>query len=71
MIAGTDLILTVARTSLKSSLEDKRLAVLPPPISLPAIPFSQISHRRRGSHPELRWLREMILSQHAVMNGLV
>jgi DNA-binding transcriptional LysR family regulator len=27
-IAGTDLILTVARTSLKSSLEDKRVAVL-------------------------------------------
>ncbi|WP_309349428.1 LysR substrate-binding domain-containing protein [Telmatospirillum sp.] len=64
-IAGTDLILTVARTSLKFSLEDKRLAVLPPPIPLPAIPFSQISHKRRRSDPALRWLREMIVASTA------
>jgi DNA-binding transcriptional LysR family regulator len=61
-IAGTDLILTVARTSLKSSLQDNRLIVLPPPIPLPAIPFSQISHKRRRSDPALRWLREMIVA---------
>jgi DNA-binding transcriptional LysR family regulator len=61
-IAGTDLILTVARTSLKSSLQDNRLIVLPQPISLPAIPFSQISHKRRRSDPALRWLRETIVA---------
>lgn len=61
-IAGTDLILTVARTSLKSSLQDEQLLVLPPPIPLPAIPFSQISHRRRQSDPALRWLRAMIVA---------
>ena len=62
MIAGTDLILTVARAILQSSLEDKRLAVLPPPMPLPAIPFSQISHKSRRSDPALRWLREMIVA---------
>ncbi|WP_202970062.1 LysR family transcriptional regulator [Pararhizobium polonicum] len=61
-IAGTDLVLTVARTSLKSTLQDDRLVVLPPPIPLPTIPFGQISHRRRRSDPALRWLREMIVA---------
>ncbi|MEO9337835.1 LysR family transcriptional regulator [Mesorhizobium sp. SB112] len=65
IIAGTDLVLTVARTSLKSSSQDKRLAVLPLPLSLPAIPFSQISHKRRQSDPALRWLREMIVASTA------
>ena len=62
LVAGTDLILTVARTSLSSASQDKRLAVLPPPIPLPAIPFSQISHGRRRSDPALRWLRNMIVA---------
>jgi DNA-binding transcriptional LysR family regulator len=61
-IAGTDLVLTVARTSLKSSLQDDRLVVIAPPIPLPAIPFSQISHKRRRSDPALRWLRNMIVA---------
>nr|WP_255499986.1 LysR substrate-binding domain-containing protein [Brevundimonas sp. P7753] len=61
LIAGTDLVLTVARNSLKSVSRDRRLAVLPPPIPLPSIGFSQISHRRRQSDPALRWLREMIV----------
>ncbi|MEO3998037.1 LysR substrate-binding domain-containing protein [Mesorhizobium sp. CAU 1732] len=61
-IPGTDLVLTVARSSLKSSLDDGRLIVVPPPIQLPTIPFSQISHNRRRSDPALRWLREMIVA---------
>lgn len=61
LIAGTDLVLTVARNSLRSVSRDRRLAVLPPPIPLPSIGFSQISHRRRQSDPALRWLREMIV----------
>ena len=65
IIAGTDLILTVARTSLNSALQDNRLAILPPPIPLPAIPFSQISLKRRGSDQALRWLREMIVASAA------
>lgn len=67
IIAGTDLVLTVARTSLKSSLQDKRLVVLRPPIPLPAIPFSQISHKRRRSDPALRWLREVIVTSMAAV----
>lgn len=62
MIAGTDLILTVARTSLKSSLEDNRLVVLAPPIPLPAIPFSQVSYKRHRSDLALLWLREAIVA---------
>ena len=54
MNAGTDLILTMARTSLKSSsLQDEHLIFLPPPIPLPPIPFSQNSHKRRRSDPAL------------------
>lgn len=61
IIAGTDLVLTVARTSLKSASTDECLAMLPSPIALPTISFSQISHKRRLRDPALRWLRDMIV----------
>jgi DNA-binding transcriptional LysR family regulator len=59
-IAGTDLVLTIATRSLEALPCDERLAVLPSPIELPAIPFMQISHRRRQADPALRWLRSVI-----------
>lgn len=61
-ILGTDLILTVASRSLEEARGDKRLAVVPPPLKLPMIPFMQISHRRRLADPALRWLRDMIVA---------
>ncbi|WP_244505268.1 LysR substrate-binding domain-containing protein [Rhizobium sp. LCM 4573] len=59
-IIETDLVLTVAARSIEALRGDKGLAILPSPITLPAIPFMQISHRRRQADPALRWLRSAI-----------
>ncbi|GHH00269.1 LysR family transcriptional regulator [Pseudodonghicola xiamenensis] len=58
VIAGTDLILTAARSSLEAAADD--LALLPPPFTLPPISFVAIHHRRRRADPALRWLLEQI-----------
>lgn len=57
LIAGTDLILTIARGGLKNLPSDDNLIVLPVPVVLPPIPFVQIWHKRRESDPAHRWLR--------------
>ncbi len=59
-IIGTDLILTVAARSLEALRRDKRLAIVPSPIDIPVIPFTQISHKRRRADPALRWLRRVV-----------
>lgn len=59
-IIGTDLVLTVAAKSLESLRRHKRLVILPSPIEFPAIPFTQISHKRRQADPALRWLRNAV-----------
>ncbi|AGT08402.1 LysR substrate-binding domain-containing protein [Paracoccus aminophilus] len=58
VIAGTDLILTVARRSLSTVAPG--LVITEPPLALPEIAFTQIQHRRRRSDPALRWLGEQI-----------
>lgn len=60
LIAGTDLILTIARGGLADLLLDENLIVLPVPVVLPPIPFVQIWHKRRESDPAHRWLRSKI-----------
>lgn len=58
-IAGTDLILTVARRSLP--VEVHPLTVLEPPFPLPPIPFSALYARRRRADPALRWLMARLM----------
>ncbi|MDR6434472.1 LysR family transcriptional regulator [Brucella pseudogrignonensis] len=62
LIAGTDLILTIARGGLKNLPPDDNLIVMPVPVKLPPIPFVQIWHKRRESDPAHRWLRSKISS---------
>ncbi|MCW7539483.1 LysR substrate-binding domain-containing protein [Aquabacterium sp. A7-Y] len=58
VIAGTDLILTVARRSLATVGQDSRLRVFEPPFSIEAFEFQQIWHPRRDIDPAHRWLRQ-------------
>lgn len=57
VITGTDLILTVARRCLD---DISGLQITAPPIDLPAIPFSAISHTRRRADPAMRWLSQQV-----------
>ncbi|WP_370222562.1 LysR substrate-binding domain-containing protein [Pararhodobacter marinus] len=54
VIAGTDLILTIARLSLDRV--PPSLQVAEPPLDLPPIPFAAIHANRRRGDPALRWL---------------
>ncbi|MEW9306312.1 LysR substrate-binding domain-containing protein [Labrys neptuniae] len=60
LIAGTDIILTVARGILPPSIEAGGLRLFEPPFTLPAVPFTQIWHPRRRGDPAHQWLRERI-----------
>ncbi|AMY71120.1 LysR substrate-binding domain-containing protein [Frigidibacter mobilis] len=57
VIQGSDLILTVARRCLTNV---SFLEITAPPLELPTIPFSAISHTRRRADPALRWLAEEV-----------
>lgn len=60
VIAGTDLILTVARRSLDSGKLDPRLRRFEPPLPIKAFGFQQAWHQRREGEAGHRWLREKI-----------
>ncbi|MFQ6573255.1 LysR family transcriptional regulator [Pseudomonas sp. UM16] len=60
VIAGTDLILTVARRSLDSSKLDPCLRRFEPPLAIKAFGFQQAWHQRRESEAGHRWLRERV-----------
>lgn len=61
LIAGTDLILTVARRSLDSVERDGRLRLFEPPFDIPQFDFKMIWHPRRESDTAHTWLRQMIM----------
>jgi len=58
LIAGTDLVLTVASRILP--IQDDRLCVFAPPFEIPAFQFTQIWHRRRDGDPAHQWLRSRL-----------
>ncbi|PSJ60452.1 LysR family transcriptional regulator [Pseudaminobacter soli (ex Li et al. 2025)] len=60
LIAGTDLVLTVARRSLESVAPDERLTIVDAPFAIPSFSFVQIWHERREADPGHRWLREAV-----------
>ena len=55
LIAGTDLVLTVASRILPAP--GKGLCVFAPPFEIPAFQFTQIWHERRDGDPAHEWLR--------------
>ena len=60
LIAGTDIILTVAHGILPASIGADGLCLFEPPFAPPAVPFTQIWHPRRQGDPAHQWLRERI-----------
>ncbi len=60
LIAGTDLILTVARRNLDSTQQDARLRVFEPPFPIAPFAFEQVWHPRRDVDPAHRWLRQLV-----------
>ncbi|UVL62497.1 LysR family transcriptional regulator [Pseudomonas sp. B21-032] len=61
VIAGTDLILTVARRSLDSGALDSRLRRFAPPLAIKPFAFQQAWHQRREGEAGHRWLREKVM----------
>ncbi|WP_206684164.1 LysR family transcriptional regulator [Teichococcus aerophilus] len=61
VVAGTDLVLTVARRILPARPEAEGLRVFPPPFAIPGFAFQQVWHPRRDGDAAHRWLREAIM----------
>lgn len=60
LIAGTDLILTVAKRSLDAVADDPRLRIFDPPIAIQPFAYQLIWHQRHDIDASHRWLREQI-----------
>lgn len=62
LVAGTDLILTVAARSLDAVRADPRLLCFVPPFTISSFSFQQVWHARRDVDSAHRWLRKEISS---------
>lgn len=60
LIAGTDLILTLASRGLDAFRNDERLLVLDPPFRIAPFGFIQVWHARNDASQPLQWLRGLI-----------
>ena len=60
VIAGTDLILTVASRAVEALDQHKTLQEFAPPLDLPRFAYQQAWHVRRDGDPAHKWLREAI-----------
>lgn len=61
LVAGTDLVLTVARRTLEACELRSDVRMFEPPFDIPTFAFAQIWHSRRTKDPAHRWLRDLIL----------
>lgn len=66
LIAGTDLILTVAARGLQG-VDQPQLRVVPPPFPIPSFSFVLAWHVRRGGDQALNWLNRQIAQ--AIVHG--
>lgn len=60
VLAGTDLILTVASRAVGSLRQHKTLRQFTPPLAIPSFDYQQAWHSRKDSDPGHRWLRETV-----------
>jgi len=60
VLAGTDLILTVASRAVGSLRNHKTLRQFTPPLAIPSFDYQQAWHNRKDSDPGHRWLRETV-----------
>lgn len=61
LIAGTDLILTVARWAVSGLERYPSLRTFDAPLDLPVLSYQQAWHTRKDQDPANRWLRQAIL----------
>lgn len=61
LLAGTDLILTVASRAVGALQRHKSLRRFTPPLALPLFAYQQAWHARRVNDPAHSWLRQAIL----------
>lgn len=62
VVAGTDLILTVAKRAVGSLKQLKTLRQFEPPLSIPTFSYQQAWHTRKEGDPAHRWLRQAVFS---------
>ncbi|RCV86849.1 LysR family transcriptional regulator [Billgrantia montanilacus] len=63
IVARTNMAATVLKRVALNSPASHRLALFPPPVTLPEVVFDLIWHRRSDSHPAQEWLRGLISEQ--------
>lgn len=61
LIAGTDLVLTVAERSVAPLRHDRQLRRFAAPFPIPPFSFQAVWHARRDVDPAHRWLREQLV----------
>ncbi len=61
LLAGTDLVLTVAGRAVGPLRRHRTLRRFTPPLDLPRFAYQQAWHTRRADDPAHRWLREAVL----------
>lgn len=61
LVAGTDLVLTVARRALEAHAPGPDVRMFEPPFDIPPFTFTQIWHSRRTQDPAHQWLRNVVL----------
>ncbi|CAL9324877.1 LysR substrate-binding domain-containing protein [Streptomyces sp. SudanB182_2057] len=62
LLAGTDLVLTVAGRAVGPLRRHRTLRRFTPPLDLPRFAYQQAWHTRRADDPAHRWLREAVLT---------
>jgi DNA-binding transcriptional LysR family regulator len=67
LIAGTDLIATLAIRVAETFADTLGLVIVPPPIALPRFQMALAWHERNHDDPPHRWLRDQILAVAAEM----
>jgi len=60
LIAGTDLVLTLASRGLDAFRNDERILVIDPPFRISPFAFIQVWHARNDGSQPLQWLRGLI-----------
>ncbi|MEW9862341.1 LysR family transcriptional regulator [Pseudomonas putida] len=60
VLAGTDLILTVASRAVGSLRQHRTLRQFTPPLAIPSFDYQQAWRNRKDSDPGHRWLRETV-----------
>lgn len=60
LLAGTDLVLTVAGRAVGPMRRHKTLRKFAPPLELPRFAYQQAWHTRRATDPAHRWLRQAV-----------